>query len=64
MTLLSQSTDGSFLAPESVDPSSEDGEALEHPAQVWEVDAGVASLVEEWERVERSLTGGPWGPEF
>ena len=54
----------SLLAPESVDPASEDGEATEYPARMWEVDAGVSSLVEEWERVEKSLISGPWGPEF
>ena len=59
-----QLMNSSLLAPELVDPASEDGEATEHPAQMQEVDAGVSSLVKEWERVERSLIGGPWGPEF
>ena len=54
----------SSLAPKLVDPATEDGEAFEYPAQMQEVDAGVSSLVKEWEWVERSLTGGPWGPEF
>ena len=51
-------------APESVDPATEDGEVFEYPARMREVDAGVSSLVEEWERVERSLISGLWGPEF
>ena len=54
----------SLLAPESVYPATEDGEMSEHPARMWEVNAGVSSLVEEWEWVERSLIGGLWGPEF
>ena len=59
-----QLMNSSLLAPELVDPSSEDGEATEYLAPMWEVDAGVAGLVEEWERVERSLISGLWGPEF
>ena len=54
----------SSLAPESVDPASKDGEVFEYPARMREVDAGVSSLVKEWEQVERSLIGGLWGPEF
>ena len=57
-----------FLAPESVNPPSEDGEETESLAAVWEVLSGIKGLVEEWDRVEysmeRSITGGPWGPEF
>ena len=42
----------------------EDGGEAESLAPMWEVISGIKGLVEEWERVERSLIRGPWGPEF
>ena len=53
-----------LLVPESVNPASKDREEAENSAPMQEVCIGVTSLVEEWERVERSLIGGLWGPEF
>ena len=42
-----QLKNSSLLAPELVDLASKDGEVTEYPAPMWEVDAGVTSLVEE-----------------
>ena len=52
------------LAPELIDPASKDRGEAESLAPMWEVISGIEGLVEEWERVERSLIRGPWGPEF
>ena len=57
-----------FLAPESVNPPSKDGEETESLAAVQEVLSGIGGLIKEWDQVEhlmeRSVTRGPWGPEF
>ena len=57
-----------FLAPESVNPPSEDGEETESLAAVQEVLSGIEGLVEELDQVEfvieRSATEGLWDPEF
>ena len=57
-----------FLAPESVYPPSENTEETESLVAVQEVLSGIEGLIKEWDQVEdtmeRSVTGGPWGPEF